>query len=550
MPQPLARIIDQLKREPSRTGSIVITVFGDAIVPRGGSVWLGTLLEFFEALDIDSGVVRTAMSRLAADGWLERNKVGRNSFYRLAARGGRPSMPPPDTSTIRQPSDWTGRFELLLIGNGGDRDASREALKNAGFGSPLPGVWVAPSGVPVPEEAAGAIRLEVSAEDDSGRRLLSESWPFDRTADAYLKFMKTFEPLRDWIGRGDTLRYRRLHRADPADPPLPPRGAARSAVADRAVAAGLAGQGRPQALRRDLSRRCFRRPNNGLTAMAPMKPGRCRSRAELARRFEDSDRYVTKIACKFKFVLYIRPRHSGRSAMYTQALNASEREDRNLEDAARAAQFQARIDAEERIEPNDWMPAAYRKTLTRQISQHAHSEIVGMLPEGNWITRAPSLRRKAALLAKVQDECGHGLYLYAAAETLGTSREELVDLMLAGKAKYSSIFNYPTLTWADIGAIGWLVDGAAIMNQIPLCRCSYGPYARAMIRVCKEESFHQRQGFEIMLTLSRGTRRAEGDGAERARSLVVAGADDVRPARQGQPAQRHLDQMEDQALLQ
>ena len=191
--------------------------------------------------------------------------------------------------------------------------------------------------------------------------------------------------------------------------------------------------------------------------------------------------------------------------MYTQALTTSDGEDRNIEDAARAAQFQARIDADERIEPNDWMPAAYRRTLTRQISQHAHSEIVGMLPEGNWITRAPSLRRKAALLAKVQDECGHGLYLYAAAETLGTSREELVDLMLAGKAKYSSIFNYPTLTWADIGTIGWLVDGAAIMNQIPLCRCSYGPYARAMIRVCKEESFHQRQGFEIMLTLCRGT---------------------------------------------
>jgi ring-1,2-phenylacetyl-CoA epoxidase subunit PaaA len=142
--------------------------------------------------------------------------------------------------------------------------------------------------------------------------------------------------------------------------------------------------------------------------------------------------------------------------------------------------------------------------LTRQISQHAHSEIVGMLPEGNWITRAPSLRRKAALLAKVQDECGHGLYLYSAAETLGVAREELVEQLLSGKAKYSSIFNYPTLTWADIGAIGWLVDGAAIMNQIPLCRCSYGPYARAMIRVCKEESFHQRQGYEIMLTLSRG----------------------------------------------
>lgn len=191
--------------------------------------------------------------------------------------------------------------------------------------------------------------------------------------------------------------------------------------------------------------------------------------------------------------------------MYTQALNTAETDDRGLEDAAKAAQFQACVDAEERIEPNDWMPAAYRKTLTRQISQHAHSEIVGMLPEGNWITRAPTLRRKAALLAKVQDECGHGLYLYAAAETLGTSREELVDAMLAGKAKYSSIFNYPTLTWADIGTIGWLVDGAAIMNQIPLCRCSYGPYARAMIRVCKEESFHQRQGYEIMLTLCRGS---------------------------------------------
>ena len=191
--------------------------------------------------------------------------------------------------------------------------------------------------------------------------------------------------------------------------------------------------------------------------------------------------------------------------MYTQALNASETEDRAVEDASRAAQFQARIDAEERIEPNDWMPVAYRKTLVRQISQHAHSEIVGMLPEGNWITRAPTLRRKAALLAKVQDECGHGLYLYAAAETLGASREELVDQMLAGKAKYSSIFNYPTLTWADIGVIGWLVDGAAIMNQIPLCRCSYGPYARAMIRVCKEESFHQRQGFEILVTLCRGS---------------------------------------------
>src|SRR6056297_2022752 len=169
------------------------------------------------------------------------------------------------------------------------------------------------------------------------------------------------------------------------------------------------------------------------------------------------------------------------------------------------ARFQARIDAEEKIEPNDAMPEGYRRTLVRQIGQHAHSEIVGMLPEGNWITRAPSLRRKAALLAKVQDEGGHGLYLYAAAETLGVSREEMTEELLDGRAKYSSIFNYPTLSWADIGAVGWLVDGAAIMNQIPLCRCSFGPYARAMIRVCKEESFHQRQGYEIMLTLSKGT---------------------------------------------
>jgi phenylacetic acid degradation operon negative regulatory protein len=205
MAHPLARIIDQLKREPSRTGSIVITVFGDAIVPRGGSVWLGTLLEFFGAIDIDSGVVRTAMSRLAADGWLERNKVGRNSFYRLVKKGRQTFDAATKHIYDPQPSDWTGRFELLLIGNGEDRDAAREALKNAGYGSPLPGVWVAPSGVPIPEEAATAIRLEVSAEDDSGRRLLSESWPLDRTADAYLKFMKTFEPLRGWIGRRERL---------------------------------------------------------------------------------------------------------------------------------------------------------------------------------------------------------------------------------------------------------------------------------------------------------------------------------------------------------
>lgn len=167
--------------------------------------------------------------------------------------------------------------------------------------------------------------------------------------------------------------------------------------------------------------------------------------------------------------------------------------------------FQDKIDQEIKIEPRDWMPEAYRKTNIRQISQHAHSEIVGMLPEGNWISRAPSLKRKAILLAKVQDEAGHGLYLYAAAETLGQSREQMIEDLHSGRAKYSSIFNYPTLTWADMGAIGWLVDGAAIMNQVMLTRTSYGPYARAMVRICKEESFHQRQGFEILLVLSKGS---------------------------------------------
>lgn len=167
--------------------------------------------------------------------------------------------------------------------------------------------------------------------------------------------------------------------------------------------------------------------------------------------------------------------------------------------------FQEKIDNDIRIEPNDWMPEEYRQTLIRQISQHAHSEIVGMLPEGNWITRAPNLRRKAVLLAKVQDEAGHGLYLYSAVETLGADREQTIDDLHTGVAKYSSIFNYPTTTWADMGTIGWLVDGAAIMNQVPICRCSYGPYARAMVRVCKEESFHQRQGFEIVSLLAQGT---------------------------------------------
>ena len=167
--------------------------------------------------------------------------------------------------------------------------------------------------------------------------------------------------------------------------------------------------------------------------------------------------------------------------------------------------FQERINAGDKIEPKDWMPAGYRKTLIRQIGQHAHSEIVGQLPEGNWITRAPTLERKAILLAKVQDEAGHGLYLYCAAETLGVTRDELTEMLLDGRMKYSSIFNYPTLTWADMGAVGWLVDGAAIMNQVPLQRTSYGPYARAMVRICKEESFHQRQGFDIMMKMANGT---------------------------------------------
>jgi ring-1,2-phenylacetyl-CoA epoxidase subunit PaaA len=190
--------------------------------------------------------------------------------------------------------------------------------------------------------------------------------------------------------------------------------------------------------------------------------------------------------------------------MYTTELQKTAKIE-NLEDPKLLEAFEARVAADEFIEPKDWMPEAYRRTLTRQISQHAHSEIVGMLPEGNWITRAPSLRRKAILLAKVQDEAGHGLYLYCAAETLGTSREQMIEALHSGKAKYSTIFNYPTLTWADIGAIGWLVDGAAIMNQVPLQRTSYGPYARAMVRVCKEESFHQRQGYEIMIALANGT---------------------------------------------
>ncbi len=192
--------------------------------------------------------------------------------------------------------------------------------------------------------------------------------------------------------------------------------------------------------------------------------------------------------------------------MYAQLVETGLKNVRAIDDMGpEEREFQARIDAGVKIEAKDWMPEAYRKTLIRQISQHAHSEIVGQLPEGNWVTRAPTLKRKSILLAKIQDEAGHGLYLYSAAETLGVSRDELLAALHSGKAKYSSIFNYPTLSWADMGAIGWLVDGSAIINQIPLCRCSYGPYARAMIRVCKEESFHARQGYDIMMSLCKGT---------------------------------------------
>lgn len=192
--------------------------------------------------------------------------------------------------------------------------------------------------------------------------------------------------------------------------------------------------------------------------------------------------------------------------MYAQLIKSDGKGVRPLEDMEPAERaFQERINDGQKIEPKEWMPAGYRKTLQRQISQHAHSEIVGQLPEGNWITRAPTLERKAILLAKVQDEAGHGLYLYCAAETLGITRDQMFEQLHSGKAKYSSIFNYPTISWADIGAIGWLVDGAAIMNQVPLQRCSYGPYARAMVRICKEESFHQRQGYDIMMKLCAGS---------------------------------------------
>jgi ring-1,2-phenylacetyl-CoA epoxidase subunit PaaA len=216
---------------------------------------------------------------------------------------------------------------------------------------------------------------------------------------------------------------------------------------------------------------------------------------------------------------------------------------RNLDDmSAEERAFQDRIDAGVKIEAKDWMPDAYRKTLIRQISQHAHSEIVGQLPEGNWVTRAPTLKRKSILLAKIQDEAGHGLYLYSAAETLGVSRDELLAALHAGKAKYSSIFNYPTLSWADMGAIGWLVDGSAIINQIPLCRCSYGPYSRAMIRVCKEESFHARQGYDIMMKLAQGTPEQKAMAQDALNrwwwpSLMMFGPSDAESVNSAQSAQ-------------
>ncbi len=240
--------------------------------------------------------------------------------------------------------------------------------------------------------------------------------------------------------------------------------------------------------------------------------------------------------------------------MYTQGLDSLGKESLHVASADTAtleARFQAKIDSDEKIEPKDWMPEAYRNTLLRQISQHAHSEIVGMLPEGNWITRAPTLRRKAVLIAKVQDEGGHGMYLYSAAETLGMSRDQMVEQLPAGTAKYSSIFNYPTPTWADIGAIGWLVDGAAIMNQIPICRCSYGPYARAMVRICKEESCISATGLRDRATTpSPAHARAARDGAGRARPLAVALPHDVRAGRQDLEAHGAVHALEDQAFHQ
>jgi ring-1,2-phenylacetyl-CoA epoxidase subunit PaaA len=229
--------------------------------------------------------------------------------------------------------------------------------------------------------------------------------------------------------------------------------------------------------------------------------------------------------------------------MYAQLVETGSKKVRSLAELSEEErEFQERIDASVKIEAKDWMPEGYRKTLVRQMSQHAHSEIVGQLPEANWITRAPSLKRKSILLAKVQDEAGHGLYLYSAAETLGTSREQMVNDLLSGKAKYSSIFNYPTLTWADVGAIGWLVDGAAIINQIPLCRCSYGPYARAMVRICKEESFHQRQGYEIMMVLAKGTPEQKAMAQDALNrwwwpSLMMFGPSDAESVNSAQSAQ-------------
>lgn len=238
--------------------------------------------------------------------------------------------------------------------------------------------------------------------------------------------------------------------------------------------------------------------------------------------------------------------------MYSQGLTDAKGQE---EPADLLADFQAKIDREEKIEPRDWMPQAYRKTLVRQMSQHAHSEIVGQLPEGNWITRAPTLKRKMILLAKVQDEAGHGLYIYSATETLGVTRDQLNDELLTGKAKYSSIFNYPTPSWADMGAIGWLVDGAAIMNQVPLCRCSYGPYARSMVRICKEESFHQRQGYEIMTVLANGSKEQK-DMAQRALnrfwwpSLMMFGPSDKNSTHSAQSMQWKIKRFSNDELRQ
>jgi DNA-binding transcriptional ArsR family regulator len=372
-PDPVAIAIQQ-RLETLQAGgrlsawSLIVSFLGDAIGPRGGEISAGTVQMVMARLGIGHGTVRTAISRLAADGWIERNREGRHSFYRLS----------PDVAETVRAAEQRIYAQAALL----------------------------PADTPV--------------------------WIILNTG-----------PMAD-----ATCRHFKAQGG--------------FALSDQTLL--CFGPGKPDAA-------ALPQQSVTIARLTSIEPG--------------TD-FLARIA---------EARLSAEVGAFQTAYS-------------RIEAFQARIDARKRSSRTIRCRKAIRRTLIRQIGQHAHSEIVGMLPEGNWITRAPTLKRKIALLAKVQDEGGHGLYLYSAAETLGVSREQMTEELLSGKAKYSSIFNYPTLTWADIGAIGWLVDGAAIMNQIPLCRCSFGPYARAMIRVCKEESFHQRQGYEIMMTLCPRARRS------------------------------------------